>query len=162
MQQFLLFTLHFVHNINMINLRDVLRYAYYNNLAPIQKIIYQKCHRHCNELYKRVLAIRVKLNGIFTFTELLNKLMSSLTIRQLKMSVDNRLLVSLDLNNDYSRYSWPVDHKMFFPEPNFNDYVRYSETFLDKNEAFWQSYFHYYFYISRKLNSIFSQQNYKT
>ncbi len=65
------------------------------------------------------------------FTELLNKVMSSLSIRQLKMVVDNQLPLSLDLDIDYSRYPGPVDHKIFFPEHNFTDCVRYSETFID-------------------------------
>ncbi len=50
--------------------------------------------------------LRINLKGIFTFTELLNKVMSSLTVIQLKMVIDNRLPVSLDLDIDYSRYSF--------------------------------------------------------
>ncbi len=68
---------------------------------------------------------------IFTLTELLNKVLGSLTIRQLKMIIDNHLPVSLDLDIDYSAYPGRVNHKIFFSTPNFTDCVRYSETFLE-------------------------------
>ncbi len=71
-------------------------YAYHENLAFDQKMLFQKCHRHRNALYKQVLDIlRIKLKGIYTLTELLNKVLNSLTIRQLKMIIDKRLPVSL-------------------------------------------------------------------
>ncbi len=100
-------------------MKDFLVYAYYHNLASDQKLIFENCHRCHNDLYKQVLAIlRIKLKGIYTLTELLNKVLGSLTIRQLKMIIDNRIPVSLDLDIDYSAYPGPVDHKIFFPIPN--------------------------------------------
>ncbi len=87
-----------------------------NNLTSDQKQIFQKCHRHRNDLYKRVLAILlIKLKCIYTLMELLYKVLDSLSIRKLKMVIDDCLPVSLDLDIDYRAYPGPVDHKIFFP-----------------------------------------------
>ncbi len=60
---------HFISNINKVNLRDFLVNSYYQDLTSDQKVIFQKCHRRHNDLYKQVLAIlRIKLKGIYTLT----------------------------------------------------------------------------------------------
>ncbi len=47
-------------------------------------------------------------------TELLNKVFRSLTVRQLKMIIDNKLPVSLDLDIDYENSPGFIDPKIYF------------------------------------------------
>ncbi len=136
--------LRFGSNINKVNLRDFLVYAYYQNVASDQKIIFENCHRGHNDLYKQVLTIlRIKLKGIYTLTVLLNNVLGSLSIRQLKMKIDNCFPVSLDLDIDYSAYPGRVD-LIYFSQyqilPIVSDVVRH---FLNNIEYFWHWNLHY-------------------
>ncbi len=111
----------------------MLIYAYYNNLTPSDKALFEKCHTYHNDLFNDVLKIlKEKLKHIYGHPHLRMITIFNLSIPELKMVKADILLVGLDLDIDFKSYPGLIDHKPFFPrEISFTNKSRFSNSFLD-------------------------------
>ncbi len=92
----------------------MLLYAYYTNLIPIDKALFEKCHSYHNELFNDVLEILTeKLEHIYGFPYQRMVTILKLSIHKLKMVKANLLLIGLDLNIDFKSYPGLINQTFF-------------------------------------------------
>ncbi len=94
----------------------MLIYAYYTNLTPSDKALFEKYHTYYNDLFNDILEIlKEKVEHINGFPHLRMITIFNLSIRKLKMVKANILPVRLDLDIKFNSCPGLIDHKHFFP-----------------------------------------------
>ncbi len=109
----------------------MLIYAFYENLTKSDKILFTKCHTIHNTLYKEACKLlSLKLGPMYGTPHLKSFTLPKLSVRELRMVIDNILPVGLDLDIDFKDYPGLIDHKPFFPVISPRNQFKYSNTFL--------------------------------
>ncbi len=87
--------------------QSMLVYAYYTNLTPPDKALFEKCHPYHNQLFNDILEIlKDRLEHIYRYPHLRMITIFNLSIHELKMVKANLLLVGLDLGIDFKILPW--------------------------------------------------------
>ncbi len=109
----------------------MLIYAFYQSLTKSDKTLFSKCHTIHNTLYQDAYKqLSLKLGLIYRTHHLKSVTLPKLSVHELRMVIDNILLVGLELNIYFKSYTGLIDHKLFFPVISPRIQLKYSNTFL--------------------------------
>ncbi len=111
--------------------KSMLIYAFYQNLTKSNKAMFSKCHEIHNILYQDAYQkLSLKLGPIYGTYHLKTVILPKLSVRELKMVIDNILPVGRDLDIDFQSYHGLIDQKLFFPVISPRNQLKYSNSFL--------------------------------
>ncbi len=97
----------------------------------LHKAMFSKCHENHNTIYQDAYDILyLKLGSIYGSYYLKTFTLPKLSVRELKMVIDNILHVGLNLDIDFQSYPGLIDLKLFFPEISLHNQFKYSNSFL--------------------------------
>ncbi len=110
---------------------SMLIYAFYQNLTKSHKFLFSKCHEIHNNLYQDAYEkLSLKLGPIYGTYHLKTVTLPKLSVRELKMVIDNILPVGLNLDIDFQSYPGLINHKLFFPAISLCNQLKYSNSIL--------------------------------
>ncbi len=89
-------------------------YAYYSNLLPSEKSLYQRCHTLHNELYHEVFQIlKHKFLNLYSIFYIWHFVLRKLSVSELYMVRANVFPVALDLDIDFQINPFLINFKLF-------------------------------------------------